>query len=89
MPNGSPGDDPINDILVHEREVYSPLASTLIRQIAALADDKTRRALRDVLGRDYNVHFRPDIAKLEHYLTELHNRLMVEAQERGFELNPE
>ena len=69
--------------------MYSPLATTLIRQIASIADDKTRRTLGDVLGRDYNVLFRPDIAKLEHYLTELRNRLMAEAQERGFELKPE
>ena len=88
MPNGKPGDSPLNDIVIHEREVYSPLATILVREIVGLADDKTRRDLADLLCARYHPERRPDVPKLEQYLTELRNRLRAEARSRGFELDP-
>src|SRR4051812_30506691 len=45
MPKGKPGDNPITDILLHNRNIYSPYARDLIREIATLADEKTRQQL--------------------------------------------
>ena len=36
MPNGKPGDDPLNDILVHKLDVSGSEADDLIRRIADL-----------------------------------------------------
>jgi hypothetical protein len=86
MPNGKPGDHPITDIVVHGRDVYSPKAASLVREIVKLADVKTRNDLADVLMRDYNDYGNPDVPKLERYLTELRDRLVQDAKQRGFEL---
>jgi hypothetical protein len=43
MPNGSPGDDPYTDVVIHGLEVYSARATVLIHEIAKLADERTRR----------------------------------------------
>lgn len=86
MPNGKVGDHPYTDILFHGREVYSPKADGLIREIASLADDRTRRELQDRLLSEFNEYHNPDVKKLERILTELRDRLKLEAQERGFEL---
>jgi hypothetical protein len=88
MPNGKPGDHPYTDIVVHGRDVYSPLAAKLVREIATLADEKTRRQLGDLLFLEYNEFSRPDVPKLERELTELRDRLTREARERGFEIDP-
>lgn len=84
MPNGKHGDHPLTDILVHHRDVYSPLAASLVREIVALGDERTRQELSDLLIREYEEFSRPDVAKLERYLTELRNRLRP-AAERGLE----
>ena len=86
MPNGSPGDGPLTDILIHKRDVYSPLASALIRQIAGLADEKTLRDLDSLLGHKYHQFKSPNIVELEQYLGELRDKLLREARDRGFEL---
>jgi hypothetical protein len=38
MPNGKPGDHPITDILVWDREVYGPELDGLLREVCALCD---------------------------------------------------
>jgi len=85
MPNGKPGDHPLTDILLHNRNIYSPAARALVREIAALADDKTRRELGDLLLTKYNEYGKPDIAELEAYLTDLRDTLKRDAKSRGFE----
>ena len=87
MPNGKPGDHPLTDILVHKRNVYSPLAASLVREIAVLADEKTRRELGDLLFTQYNEFSNPDIPELERYLTGLRDRLKQAARDRGLELD--
>ena len=86
MPNGTIGDHPFTDIIIHKQDVYSSRAANLVREIDKLADDKTRRELGDLLLGSYNVHFRPDVPKLERVLTEMRDRLLKEARERGFEI---
>jgi hypothetical protein len=85
MPNGNIGDHPYTDIVVHERDIYSPAAARLVREIAKLADDKTRRVLADILFRDFNEYSNPDVRKLERLLTAMRDQLWQEARERGFE----
>ena len=36
MPNGAPGDHPLNDILVHGSTVFSPEADEMVRQLACV-----------------------------------------------------
>ena len=86
MPNGKIGDHPFTDIVIHGRDVYSPVADALVREIASLADDKTRRELEDLLFSKYNEYSRPNVAQLERVLTELRDRLLNEAHGRGFEV---
>ena len=86
MPNGKPGDHPFTDIVVHGEDVYSPEAAKLVREIAKLADEKTRRALADLLFLEFNVYENPDVAKLGRILTEMRDRMEREARERGFEV---
>lgn len=84
--NGNAGDHPYTDIVVHGLEVYSATADALVREVAALADDRTRRELEDRLLREFNVHRTPDVDRLARVLTELRDRLKREAKERGFEV---
>jgi hypothetical protein len=86
MPNGSPGDHPYTDIVIHGMDVYSARASTLVREIARLADDRTRRVVLESLFAKYNPMLNPDIPALEQELTQLRDRLLVEAREKGFEV---
>jgi hypothetical protein len=85
MPNGKPGDHPYTDIVIHGHDVYSPRAADLVREIARLGDEKTRRELSDLLWFEYNDFAKPDVANLEQVLTEWVERLKREARERGFE----
>jgi hypothetical protein len=86
MPNGKIGDHPYTDIIVHGRRTYSSRADELIREIASLADEKTRRELADLLLFEYNELSKPNVAKLERYLTDLRDRLLQDARSRGFEV---
>ena len=61
MPNGKPGDHPFTDIVVHGFDVYSPDIDELVRQVAPLCDDKTRRELADRLFHQYNEYGDPDL----------------------------
>ncbi|MDP3768223.1 MAG: hypothetical protein Q8S13_09420 [Dehalococcoidia bacterium] len=87
MPNGKPGDHPYTDIVIHQLLVYSPSADALVREIATLADERTRRELADLLFLRFNEYDRPNVAELERILTDLRDRLRREASERGWELD--
>lgn len=86
MPNGKPGDHPYTDIVIHGRDVYSPRADSLIREVAALSDEKARRDLADRLFSEFNEYRNPDVSKLERVLTELRDRLKQEARNREFDV---
>ena len=86
MPNGKPGDHPYTDIVIHGRNVYSPNAANLVREIAKLSDDKARRQLADLLYSDYHEFDRPDVRKLETVLTEMRDTALRDARERGFDV---
>ena len=86
MPNGKIGDHPLTDILVHQTVVYSEKATNLIREVVALADDKTKRALADRLIDEYNEYSNPDVDRLERELTALLDGLQKDAKDRGFEV---
>lgn len=85
MPNGKIGDHPYTDITVHHRRVYSEKADALIREIAARADDRNRRALADRLFAEFNQYDNPDVGKLERILKEMRDRIVTEAKNRGFD----
>jgi hypothetical protein len=87
MPNGKPGDHPLSDILNYKTDLYSPLAATLVREIALLADEKTMRALGDLLVREFDPYGRPDVVRLERELNALRDRLRKDARDRGFEVD--
>lgn len=73
MPNGKIGDHPLTDIIIHGRRVYSERADLLVRQIVELGG---REEIADLLLLEYNDLANPDVAKLEHVLNEIHDRLL-------------
>ncbi|PDT75264.1 hypothetical protein [Bradyrhizobium sp. C9] len=83
MPNGKPGDHPYTDIVFGKADIYSPIAAALVREIATLADDKTRRALADLLYEKFNPYDRPDVPALERRLTALRDDLRKDALAGG------
>ena len=87
MPNGKPGDHPYTDIVVHGQDVYSPKAASLVREIARLADDRTKRTLQDLLLGEFNDLRSPNVPKLEQLLTDMRDKLRRDAKERGYELD--
>ena len=84
-PTAQPGDHPFTDIVVHGRDVYSLRIANLVREIAKFCDDKTRRKLADLLLFEYSEFANPDVKKLEAVLTEMRDKALQEARERGFE----
>ncbi len=87
MPNGKQGDHPFSDIIIHRLEVYSPEIDDLVRRIASLCNEETRRELADRLLSEYNEYSNPDLDKLRLELTELFQRTYDEAERRGYELD--
>lgn len=83
MPNGKPGDNPYTDIVHWKKDIYSPLAANLVREIAKLTDDRGRDRLADLLITEYDTFSRPDVARLERVLTEMRDQAQQEARERG------
>jgi hypothetical protein len=83
MPNGKPGDHPITDILVHHRHVYSETADALVREIASLGG---KDEIADMLLSEYNEYSKPDVTKLERVLTEIRDRCLRDARDRGWEV---
>lgn len=86
MPNGKPGDHPFTDIVIHGLDVYSSQVAKLVREIAKLASDQERRKLSDLLLLDYNEFFNPDVKELERVLTDLRDKLLRDARERGWQV---
>jgi hypothetical protein len=86
VPNGKPGDHPYTDVVIHGRDVYSPRAANLIREIAKLSDDKARRGLADMLFAEYNEFDHPDVRKLETLLTDMRDKALRDARDRGFDV---
>ena len=86
MPNGKPGDHPFTDIVNHKLDVYSEHADGLIREIAQLADDATRRSFSDRLYKNFNPYFEVDVPALEREAGELRDRLLAEFRDRGLEV---
>jgi hypothetical protein len=86
MPGGVIGDHPFTDIVLHGRAVYSPTADALVREIATLADERTRRELAERLMTDFNVYGNPDLPTLQRWLTAMRDALKRKARSRGFEL---
>jgi S-adenosylmethionine hydrolase len=84
MPNGKPGDHPYTDIITHGRDVYSPRAASLVREIARLSDDKTQRGLADLLYFEYNEFGNPVVSKLETVLVKMRDKALQDARERRF-----
>ena len=87
MPNGKPGDHPYTDIIFNKIDLYSSAVASLVREIAAMADDKTQRALADLLNDKFNPYFSPDVTSLERHLTALRDKLRKDASARGFEVD--
>ncbi len=86
MPNGKPGDHPFTDIVNHGLDVYSSQVAKLVREIAKLASDQERRKLSDLLYQQYNEYSNPDVEELERVLTDLRDKLLRDARERGWEV---
>ncbi len=85
MPIGKPGGHPYTGIVIHGRNVYSPRAANLVRELAELYDDMARRKLADLLYSEYNEFSRPDVNKLEAVLAEMRDKALQQARERGFD----
>ena len=86
MPNGKPGDHPFTDIVIHGLDVYSSLADKLVREIAKLASDTERRKISDLLYLEYNEYANPNVEELERVLTDLRDKILHDARERGFDV---
>ena len=83
MANGKPGDHPFTDIVVHGRDVYSPRIAGLVREIAGLADEQSRKALADLLYFQFNEISDPDLGALERALMEMRDALTGTAGDGG------
>jgi hypothetical protein len=79
MPNGKPGDHPLNDILDHGLGVFSPEADTLVREISDLVP-------RDRLWDLVDWFSPPPIDEFTAQLTEIRDRLRPDAHDRGWEV---
>jgi hypothetical protein len=78
MPNGKPGDHPINDICDHGLAVFSPRADALIREIHTYLPRYRMWNLFDWLNP-------PPIADFEKMLEAKRDELLKDAADRGWE----
>lgn len=83
MPNGKIGDHPLDDIILHGRSVYSERADSLVRKVVELGGCDE---IADMLLLEYNGLQNPDVPKLERVLAHIHERLLREARDRGWEV---
>jgi hypothetical protein len=84
MANGKPGDHPLTDILSYGLQVYGPDVDELVRQVAALSDDRGMRELGDLLL----AHARSgSAAVLRPRLERRRDELRADALERGWEVD--
>ena len=72
----------MTDILVHGRRVYSERADSLVRKIVDLGG---RNRIEDTLLREFNEFNHPDVPRLERLLSDIHDELVADARERGWE----
>jgi hypothetical protein len=79
MPNGKPGDHPITDILIHKRMAFSADIDSLIVKIIGLGGEKE-------LERSFNLLAPPALPEFERALKEMHERLLKDAKQRGWEV---
>jgi hypothetical protein len=77
--NGRPGDHPLTDILFHKRVAFSPEIDSLIVQILDLGGEKD-------LERSFNLLAPPPFPEFEKSLREMHEHLLKDAKERGWEV---
>lgn len=50
MPNGKPGDHPVNDILVHGEAVFSPDIDEMIRELHRLSPATLKSMENEIFG---------------------------------------
>ena len=60
-------------------------AANLVREIDKLADERIRREVANMLFNEFNEYEKPNVPRLESILTEMRDKLLQEARERGFE----
>jgi uroporphyrinogen-III synthase len=84
MVNGKPGDSPLTDILSCGIEVYGADVDQLVRDVAALSDDRGQRELGDLLLAHPTAG---SAAVLRPRLERLRDELRADARERGWEVD--
>jgi hypothetical protein len=85
LPNGTYGDEPITDIVVHELRVYSPEIDGLILEVLRLSGTEETTSFRRTLP--YPREVTPtELAALEERLRALVADLRATAHERGWEV---
>jgi len=78
MPNGKPGDHPINDIVDHGLEVFTPEIDALILEISKLLS-------RERMWEMFNWFSPPPDEEFRKQLFEVVEHLRKEARDRGWE----
>ncbi len=81
MPNGSPGDHPLTDLLHYKIDTFSPTADELIRQIAQLVPTYKLHEM-------FEWWSPPPIEEFEKQLRETLDKLRQEAKDSGWEIDP-
>jgi len=76
--NGRPGDDPIFDIKVHKRKVFTPEIDKLILEIVELGGEERLRA-------QFELATPPPLDAFEADVKLLRDQLKREAKDRGWE----
>jgi hypothetical protein len=77
--NGKVGDHPITDILIHKPRAFSAEIDALIVEIVGLGR-------RNELERSFNLLDPPPLPEFEMSLKEMHERLLKDAKQRGWEV---
>ena len=79
MPNGSHGDHPLTDILLHKTPTFSPIADNLIIQI-------DRFVSREQLHELFPWFSPPEIGEFERQLADKLEQLQLDAKNRGWDI---
>jgi len=79
MPNGTPGDHLLTDILIHKVACFSPAVDSLIVEIISLGGRGELESTFDLLNP-------PPVQALEAQLLKMRDQLKVKAKERGWEV---
>ncbi len=78
MPNGKPGDHPINDIVDHGLEVFTPEIDELILEISKLVP-------RERMWQMFNWFSLPSNDEFRNQLSEVVKQLRKDARDSGWE----